>query len=447
MADKAVVTQSTLDAIGQAIIDKGGATESMTPAQMPAAIAAIPSGETDEPEEKDINFYDAWGKRIYSYTLDEMQALTELPPLPSRDGFVAQEWNWTLEQLKTVDDFADVGGIYAPSDGATHVTIVIDDMLDPVARINFGLTSGSLATLDWGDGSTPEVITSTIQTNRYHTYQAIGTYDVVISSDSGAVTFGMISGSKNQSDYRYMRKIIKLNYGKNARCDINHSHDNLPISELTFSKECFGSGSDAYYLIAENSYLKAVALPSTLSKIKTIGSNCSLKLFLIGFNTVGDSNYTLLPTILKRIRIPFGANIADLPKTLRKIHFPNGFDTINSYSTRSLHSLQKIDLPDLVTAFPAHTLDDCRSLVKIALPPNLSSIGAYSLSNNYSMLLVDFRRATMIPTIDSNCLLSLQSDCKIVVPDALYDDWITATNWSASNIAGHIVKASEYTEV
>ena len=44
MADKAVVTQTTLDAIGQAIIDKGGATEAMTPAQMPAAILAIPSG-------------------------------------------------------------------------------------------------------------------------------------------------------------------------------------------------------------------------------------------------------------------------------------------------------------------------------------------------------------------------------------------------------------------
>lgn len=43
MADKAVVTQSTLDAIGQAIISKGGATAPMTPAQMPAAIQSIPS--------------------------------------------------------------------------------------------------------------------------------------------------------------------------------------------------------------------------------------------------------------------------------------------------------------------------------------------------------------------------------------------------------------------
>lgn len=45
MADKAVVTQTTLDLIGQAIIAKGGATAPMTPAQMKDAILAIPSGE------------------------------------------------------------------------------------------------------------------------------------------------------------------------------------------------------------------------------------------------------------------------------------------------------------------------------------------------------------------------------------------------------------------
>jgi hypothetical protein len=34
---------------------------------------------------------------------------------------------------------------------------------------------------------------------------------------------------------------------------------------------------------------------------------------------------------------------------------------------------------------------------------------------------------------------------QIIVPDALYDDWILADNWSSStnNIASSIVKASE----
>ena len=58
MADKAVVTQSTLDAIGQAIIAKGGATAPMTPAQMPAAIQSIPSGGDDIHWHKPANWPD-----------------------------------------------------------------------------------------------------------------------------------------------------------------------------------------------------------------------------------------------------------------------------------------------------------------------------------------------------------------------------------------------------
>ena len=58
MADKAVVTQTTLDAIGKAIIDKGGATAAMTPAQMPAAIRSIPSGGDDIHWHKPANWPD-----------------------------------------------------------------------------------------------------------------------------------------------------------------------------------------------------------------------------------------------------------------------------------------------------------------------------------------------------------------------------------------------------
>ena len=41
---KVTIDEETLDGIGQAIIAKGGATAPMTPAQMPVAIASIPSG-------------------------------------------------------------------------------------------------------------------------------------------------------------------------------------------------------------------------------------------------------------------------------------------------------------------------------------------------------------------------------------------------------------------
>jgi hypothetical protein len=43
---------------------------------------------------------------------------------------------------------------------------------------------------------------------------------------------------------------------------------------------------------------------------------------------------------------------------------------------------------------------------------------------------------------NSNAFNSIASDCKIVVPDALYDEWKAATNWST--YASYIVKSSEF---
>ena len=56
--------------------------------------------------------------------------------------------------------------------------------------------------------------------------------------------------------------------------------------------------------------------------------------------------------------------------------------------------------------------------------------------------MVDFSQATAVPTMhNTNTFQNTNNTFKIVVPDALYNDWIVATNWST--YASHIVKASE----
>jgi hypothetical protein len=47
-----------------------------------------------------------------------------------------------------------------------------------------------------------------------------------------------------------------------------------------------------------------------------------------------------------------------------------------------------------------------------------------------------------VPTLSSTT--AFDSPKKIVVPDALYDEWIAATNWVS--YASKIVKASEFVE-
>ena len=69
--------------------------------------------------------------------------------------------------------------------------------------------------------------------------------------------------------------------------------------------------------------------------------------------------------------------------------------------------------------------------------------GNYAFSSCSSVAFYDFSQCTSVPTLGGTSVFSYSnSDCKIVVPDALYDEWISATNWSS--YASKIVKASEF---
>lgn len=59
-------------------------------------INSISQGGTVENELKFLNFIDCDGTVLYSYTEEEAQELTSLPPLPVKSGCTYQSWNWTL---------------------------------------------------------------------------------------------------------------------------------------------------------------------------------------------------------------------------------------------------------------------------------------------------------------------------------------------------------------
>jgi hypothetical protein len=44
--------------------------------------------------------------------------------------------------------------------------------------------------------------------------------------------------------------------------------------------------------------------------------------------------------------------------------------------------------------------------------------------------------------LSSTSAIPTQAQMRIIVPDALYDEWIAATNWSSH--ASRIIKASEF---
>ena len=87
------------------------------------------------------------------------------------------------------------------------------------------------------------------------------------------------------------------------------------------------------------------------------------------------------------------------------------------------------------------------ALQKITFGASTTRIGTYTFSGCTALKLIDFRLATSIPALANSSSTTIpynNSGLQIVVPDALYDGWIAATNWSNSNIKAKIVKASEY---
>ena len=60
-------------------------------------------------------------------------------------------------------------------------------------------------------------------------------------------------------------------------------------------------------------------------------------------------------------------------------------------------------------------------------------------------MLYDFRNCTSVPSLGYYGYIGHKNGCQIVIPDALYDEWTTASGWKdLTNVVW--VKASEYVE-
>lgn len=79
----------------------------------------------------------------------------------------------------------------------------------------------------------------------------------------------------------------------------------------------------------------------------------------------------------------------------------------------------------------------------------LSAVGTDGLNGTFngctSLEIVLFQSAAAVPTISENTFANTNDTFKAIVPDALYEDWVAAENWSA--LSSHITKVSDYAAV
>ena len=129
---------------------------------------------------------------------------------------------------------------------------------------------------------------------------------------------------------------------------------------------------------------------------------------------------------------------------LTSISIPNSVTSIGASAFYNCYLLTSVIIPDDVTSIGANTFSNCYSLTSIAIPDSVISIGSNAFYNCAGVRIYDFSTHTQVPALsNSNAFGGITSDCEIIVPDELYDEWIVATNWASR--ANYIVKKSEVT--
>lgn len=415
---------------------------------------------------KDVNFYDYDGTLVYAYTLEQAQALTELPELPEHEGLIAQEWNYTLDEIKSYDRPVDVGANYITDDGKTRFYITIPDGIVADFALVFRQTVSKGVTVDWGDGQT-ETFEGTGYVKPTHTYQTAGNYVISLapaagsnlvleSGGYGSVTSETVFGTKAIYKTMVVKAEIgeKVTLGSGALSYTGIETISLPIDlkivgelairgcyklksvvipknitslEASVCRECYalkkvilphGFTKIPNYAIYQGGSLEKIVLPDTITEV--------------GSYAFADC-HSLTEIIIPKLVTTVGIYAFQHARALKRVVFKNDNTSLKGdYLFDNCYMLNSVNIPQNVTTINSHMLSYCRSLAYLAIPPSVTSIGNYGLAY-CEFKVLDFSQHTSVPTINTNSMyvnnLKL-AGTEIRVPAALYDEWIAATNWA-----------------
>ena len=437
---KKLYEESRIAAIAEKIREKTGTDETYTTAEMPSGVEAVyeagaaSGGGAKVVEEKDVNFYDYDGTLLYSYTVVEAQALTELPPAPTpkRDFLVFDEWNWTLEQIKEINLPVNVGATYTTIDGSIYAVVNISDPDLKTITLNFGIdgTSGLLCTLDWGDGETEELYYSNGNTfSHTHTYSSLGVYTIVLRSN---YRYNIGKGNEMPFVDKSNKYVLKEVYLTNAYIQHSGLRYQAALECINISKEY---PNITYSTFISCNALKALIFPATCKTIITSGVDevSSLEVVSfpysmeqIGYNTAGQSCIRQVTIPPKVTKVGLG-NV----RSLKRVFFAEGCKTLDAQFADNAYALLKIDLPSTLTTMDVAALRNAKNLRTITIPVNVNSIQAQALSGCTSLQRIRFLPTTPPTVANANAFSGIPTSCVVEVPAASLAAYQAATNYAS----------------
>lgn len=394
-----VIDDTKLNNIAVAIQakDSGG---QMTVDEMPNRIEAL-NVVKPEVEPKYINFLDDDGTILYSWTEQELNEATELPPLPTEEGWTYQEWTWTLQEIKDNLFPMDVGVSRTPSNGASvraDCFFYENDNRNVYIMFN---AKNDIVDVDWGDGTidaytfdSQSYLSQSVTAN--HTYTKAGKYTIYLT--------------------------LRNKTGKISRFTPNGLSEDSNILPLRI--ELLALGND-YEIIGGYNFHGMVAL-----------KRISLANDVINLNG-GDwinSCYSL-----KCICFPRSISPTSYPRTFYNTHAvehiilpPNANPTIIQFIIGGC-SIKRFNVPRSMTLLPS--FHSCTGLLFIYIPKSIKTVQSLAFFAIRKLQWIDFSDyddPTKIPTLANvDAFSNTNPNAKFYVRNqTMLDAFTAATNWS-----------------
>lgn len=392
----------------------------------------------------DVEFIDTDGGILYSYTKEEFLELSEMPPLPERQGLICQGWNWSFEDaINQVESYGVlcVGATYITDNGETRLYINISPQATKDISLYFTVSAPNSLVINWGDGIIEE-ISGKDNLNAAHEYSDSGDYVITFKVANDATLYlGQRTGSTSYTSLfkNTLKDSIKLQnveIGSNTKllpycfywCRLLQSIT-IPMGAL-FTYKYSNSTYTTNYMFNECYNLSSLVIP--ISDIESFGeytfskaySLCSIS---IPNNIISLNNSTfyyccglsslVLPNSIKSI----GQSCFSYC-SFKQLILPDSLTSIGQYGMAYLpclcsivipsnmafsgesqfyddNSLRSVVIKEGVTYLSNYIFNNCDSLYSVVLPESLTSVGTRSFQACSSLISLNIPNGiTTIPT-------------------------------------------------
>lgn len=376
---------------------------------------------------KAINFYDYDGTLLYSYTKEEFNNLTNLPPIPQHDNMKDEEWNWTFDDIIAILDnieILDVGVNCITNDGKTRLYLKLYCNTKVLLKFQIiDVREDTTFIIDWGDGEAQTITYSTICDPDYelcivsdfvkinHIYNSSGDYCINITPLDNTIKLGDSindSGFSNIQDAFYKIELgEKIILSEEALQYITCQSINVPKS-LPFSA------------INRIDYLKFISIPKGVTVVPNF-SNSRIEIISLPNTIINthNSNFENNP-ILQNIYL---SNVTNSDKmfqaciNLKTIHLPSTYNIGASMFVNC--GLQKLIIPNEVINLPKSVLINS-DIKYIKIFSNTKGTGS-SLSGLKLLSVCDLIDAT--PSNLQNEFYNINEEALLLIKSELWDEW------------------------